>query len=128
MMTIKEFASLCGCNPQTLRYYDRIGLLKPTKVDQWSGYRYYEKSQALDYVKIRNLQAADFTIGEIKVLLPKTDQEVYEAFARKIRAQEQKLGSAFRIQPGMYHGMGENCFDFGSKEQTVFFLIIKQWF
>ena len=41
-MTIKEFARLCGCNPQTLRYYDHVDLLKPVKVDQWSGYRYYE--------------------------------------------------------------------------------------
>ena len=34
-MTIKEFASLCGCNTQTLRYYDKIDLLKPVKTDQW---------------------------------------------------------------------------------------------
>ena len=32
-----EFARLCGCNPQTLRYYDRVELLKPVKVDEWSG-------------------------------------------------------------------------------------------
>ena len=31
MITIQGFARLCGCNAQTLRYYDRIGLLKPTK-------------------------------------------------------------------------------------------------
>ena len=30
-MTIKEFAGLCGCNPQTLRYYDSVGLLKPAR-------------------------------------------------------------------------------------------------
>ena len=28
-MTIKEFSRLCGCNPQTLRYYDHVDLLKP---------------------------------------------------------------------------------------------------
>ena len=44
MMTIKEFASLCGCNTQTLRYYDKIDLLKPVRVDQWTGYRYYERT------------------------------------------------------------------------------------
>ena len=27
-MTIKEFSRLCGCNPQTLRYYDHVDLLK----------------------------------------------------------------------------------------------------
>lgn len=39
-MTIKEFARLCDCNPQTLRYYDRVDLLKPQKVNRWSEYRY----------------------------------------------------------------------------------------
>lgn len=58
MMTIKEFASLCQCNTQTLRYYDKIDLLKPSKVDPWSSCRYYEEAQALDFVKIKNLQAA----------------------------------------------------------------------
>ena len=68
-MTIKEFANLCGCNSQTLRYYDRIDLLKPVEVDQWSGYRFYEEEQALDFVKIKNLQLAGFTIDEIKEIL-----------------------------------------------------------
>lgn len=98
MMTIKEFASLCGCNTQTLRYYDKIDLLKPVKVDQWSGYRYYTKSQAIDFVKIKNLQAADFTIDEIKLLLTLQDQQVYAAFERKITEQSQKLERIKEIQ------------------------------
>ena len=47
MITIQGFARLCGCNTQTLRYYDRIGLLTPAKVDEWTGYRYYEEEQAM---------------------------------------------------------------------------------
>lgn len=91
MITIKKFAALCGCNTQTLRYYDKVGLLKPVQVDQWSGYRYYEKSQAVDYVKIKNFQAADFSIEEIKRLVSMSDQQVLEAFDRKIARQAQKL-------------------------------------
>ncbi|MBE5767493.1 MAG: MerR family transcriptional regulator [Clostridiales bacterium] len=98
MMTIKEFASFCGCSTQTLRYYDKIDLLKPVKVDQWSGYRYYTKSQAIDFVKIKNLQTADFTIDEIKALLILPDQQVYEAFDRKIAEQAQKLERIKEIQ------------------------------
>ena len=98
MMTIKEFAALCGCNTQTLRYYDKIDLLKPVRVDPWSGYRYYTKIQAIDFVKIKNLQAADFTIGEIKALLTMPDQQVYEAFNRKIAEQAQKLEQIKQIQ------------------------------
>ena len=66
-MTIKEFARLCNCNPQTLRYYDRMDLLKPVKVDPYSGYRYYNEEQAIQYVKIKNLQLAGFSIDEIMV-------------------------------------------------------------
>ena len=98
MMTIKRFASLCGCNAQTLRYYDKVDLLKPVKVDQWSGYRYYTRSQAIDFVKIKNLQAADFTIDEIKLLLTMEDSKVYEAFDRKIGEQSQKLERIKEIQ------------------------------
>ena len=98
MMTIKQFASLCGCNTQTLRYYDKINLLKPIHVDPWSGYRYYAKSQAIDFVKIKNLQAADFTILEIKELIKKTDTQVYEAFDRKIAEQTQRLERIKEIQ------------------------------
>lgn len=97
-MTIKEFAQLCSCNAQTLRYYDKIDLLKPVKVDSWTGYRYYEPAQAIDFVKIKNLQAADFTIDEIKVLLTKPDQLVYEAFDRKIAEQTKKLERIREIQ------------------------------
>ena len=98
MMTIKEFAGLCCCSTQTLRYYDKIDLLKPVKVDQWTGYRYYSEFQAIDFVKIKNLQAADFSIGEIKALLEKSDRQVYEAFDLKIAEQAQKLERIKQIQ------------------------------
>lgn len=90
-MTIKEFAKLCNCNPQTLRYYDKEDLLKPKTVDTWTGYRHYSGEQALDFVKIKNLQESDFSIKEIKELLTKSDDEVYRAFDRKIEEQVEKL-------------------------------------
>ena len=90
-MTIKEFALLCGCNPQTLRYYDHVDLLKPVKVDQWSGYRFYEESQAFVFVKIKNLQKAGFTIDEIKSLLGRDDRVICAAFDAKIAEAEKKL-------------------------------------
>ena len=98
MITIQGFAKLCGCNTQTLRYYDRIGLLTPAKVDEWTGYRYYEEEQALLFVKIKNLQQADFSIEEIKALLPGDDDLMAAAFERKIEEQQQKLERIREIQ------------------------------
>ena len=97
-MTIKEFARLCGCNPQTLRYYDHVNLLKPVKVDKWSGYRFYEEEQALAFVKVKNLQKAGFTIDEIKGLLDKDNLVIYQAFEEKIAEEEKRLQEIKDIQ------------------------------
>ena len=98
MITIQGFAKLCGCNAQTLRYYDRIGLMRPAKVDEWTGYRYYEEEQALTFIRIRSLQQADFSIEEIKTLLEGNDALLQAAFERKIAEQEQKLERIREIQ------------------------------
>ena len=97
-MTIKDFARLCGCNPKTLRYYDQIGLMKPVRVDKFSGYRYYDEKQALTFVKIKNLQSAGFSIEEIKTLLDKSSAAVCRAFEEKIREQEARLQKIKDIQ------------------------------
>ena len=97
-MTIKEFSKLCGCNPQTLRYYDRENLLKPVKVDERSGYRFYEEEQAIVFVKIKNLQKARFSIEEIRELLNKSDAEIYNAFEAKIAEEEKLLQEIKNIQ------------------------------
>ena len=90
-MTIKDFARLCGCNPKTLRYYDQIDLLKPVRVDKFSGYRHYDEKQALTFVKIKNLQSAGFSIEEIKNLIDKGNADICRAFEEKIREQEHRL-------------------------------------
>lgn len=90
-MTIKEFAHICECNPQTLRYYDQIDLLKPVKVDRWSGYRFYDEEQAYVFVKIKNLQKAGFTIDEIRGLLDKDNLAICRAFDEKIAKEEKRL-------------------------------------
>lgn len=61
-MTIKEFAKLCECNPQTLRYYDSI-----------------------------DLQKAGFAIDEIRQLLDQDDRVIYDAFENKIKEAEERL-------------------------------------
>ena len=97
-MTIQSFARLCGCNPQTLRYYDRVDLLKPDRVDKFTGYRYYDEDQALTFVKIKNLQLGGFSIEEIRPLLSADDDAVYRAFEAKISEQQAKLEAMKEIQ------------------------------
>ncbi|MBR4703348.1 MAG: MerR family transcriptional regulator [Oscillospiraceae bacterium] len=91
MLTVGNFAALCACTPQTLRYYDRAGLLKPLRVDPWTGYRYYEESQLRDYWRIKDYQQAGFSIGEIRKLLRSSEEEVREALDRKLAREEERL-------------------------------------
>ena len=97
-MTIQAFARLCGCNPQTLRYYDKVDLLKPVRVDRFTGYRYYDEEQALIFVKIKNLQLGGFAIEEIRPLLAADDETVCRAFDSKISEQQAKLEAMKEIQ------------------------------
>lgn len=98
MLTVGNFAILCACGPRTLRYYDRVGLLKPAQVDEWTGYRYYEESQVLDYQKIRSLQSAGFTIGEIRALLHAPAEDVRAALRRKRDELTEKLRQLAELQ------------------------------
>ena len=42
-LQIKEFAVLTGVSVRTLHYYDELGLLKPSFVDEQNGYRFYDE-------------------------------------------------------------------------------------
>lgn len=68
MFKIQEFAELCCCTTQTLRYYDRVHLFKPYYIENVTGYRYYQENQIYEYYKIKQLQNAGFSIKEIKQL------------------------------------------------------------
>jgi len=43
--TISEFAKLRNININSLRYYEKLGLLKPAIIDENNGYRYYSAEQ-----------------------------------------------------------------------------------
>lgn len=45
LFTISEFARLRNVNINSLRYYEKIGVLKPVRVDAQTGYRYYSPDQ-----------------------------------------------------------------------------------
>jgi MerR family transcriptional regulator, redox-sensitive transcriptional activator SoxR len=67
MFPIGEIARRAGVATSTIRYYERIGLLPPTK--RVSGKRRYDTSILQKLSVIRMAQHAGFTISEIQTLL-----------------------------------------------------------
>ena len=65
-LTISQMAQLNHTNSQTLRYYDKEGLLSPWITDENSNYRYYHINQSARLDMIQSLQAHGITLQKIK--------------------------------------------------------------
>jgi DNA-binding transcriptional MerR regulator/predicted transcriptional regulator YdeE len=65
MIKIGEFSKLVQVTVPTLRYYDQVGLLKPVKVDPFTGYRYYSASQLPRLHRILALKGLGFSLEQI---------------------------------------------------------------
>lgn len=68
MFKIGDFSRLSFVKVKTLHYYDEIGLLKPVRVDRFTGYRYYSADQLprLNYiVALKNLGLSLEEIGTL---------------------------------------------------------------
>jgi DNA-binding transcriptional MerR regulator len=68
-MTIGEFARRSRLSPKALRLYDELGLLPPSRVEDVSGYRYYEAAQLERARMISTLRQLGVSLATIKELL-----------------------------------------------------------
>lgn len=65
ILSISEFAKLNGITTETLRYYDRIGLLKPAGISE-NGWRYYSIRQYEQIRTIIELREVGMSLEEIQ--------------------------------------------------------------
>src|SRR5215471_4494172 len=81
MLSIGRFARMTGLTVKALRHYDELGLLRPAHVDDWTGYRWYERSQVREAVAVRRLRALRVPLDEAAVLIRSDDDSLREALA-----------------------------------------------
>lgn len=66
---IGDFSKISRLSVKTLRYYHECELLFPTRIDEETGYRYYDEN-CLEKAKIiGTLKGLDFSLSEIKMIL-----------------------------------------------------------
>lgn len=83
MMTVNEVSKLTGVSIRTLQYYDKIGLLHPTKYTE-SGYRLYD-DMALDLLQqILLFRELEFPLKEIKEIISSPDFDRDKALQQQI--------------------------------------------
>jgi MerR family copper efflux transcriptional regulator len=113
MLTIGTVAREAGVSAQTLRYYEREGLLDPPPRTR-SGYRAYDRSAVSQISFIRRAQKLGFTLKEIRELLElQADgiadcDEVRNAVVAKLDDVERKIEQLAHIRAALA-GLVETC-------------------
>ena len=97
-----------GCNIETVRYYERVGLM-PDPVRGEGGHRLYSEEHVRRLRFIRRCRELEFTIKEIRVLLDLVDRRDYTcAEVRNISvAHVEKIRHKIKIKtpkPLRHHG------------------------
>ena len=67
LYSIQEVSQILEISKDTLRYYDRIGLVSPSRED--NRYRRYSKDDLLDLMNIQIMRYAETTLDEMRRLL-----------------------------------------------------------
>lgn len=90
MYSIGEFSKINRITPKTLRHYDKLGLLKPVKVDDWTGYRYYSAEQLPIISKILMFRDFGFSLHEILELM-NNDQDIELLLKKRVSNLESEI-------------------------------------
>ena len=71
--SIGEAAKAAGMTEETLRHYDRVGLVKPSKRDEWTNYRYYTEQDVVRLNTVYALRQMELPLKKIKEILAYDD-------------------------------------------------------
>lgn len=92
--SIGEAAKAVRTTTETLRHYDRIGLVKPSKKDEWTKYRYYTEQDLVRLNTVRALQLMDLPLQEIKRVLDYKDlRKVVDFLEQAEKKADEKIAA-----------------------------------
>ena len=92
--SVGEAAKAVRTTSETLRHYDRIGLVKPSKKDEWTNYRYYTEQDIVRLNTVRALQLMDLPLQEIKKVLEYDDLEkIVDFLVQAEKKADEKIAS-----------------------------------
>ncbi|MCA1026165.1 MerR family transcriptional regulator [Cytobacillus kochii] len=75
LYSIKQMAQMSGVSTRTLRYYDEIHLLKPTKTNE-AGYRFYSTVEVDRLQQILFYRELNFKLSDIQRILSSESQSI----------------------------------------------------
>lgn len=118
--SIGEVSRRTNMSLKTLRYYDKLGLLKPSRRDKNSGYRYYDEDVVIRLRSIKYYQYMGLSLEEIRDFLFAPDLDsLIGKFEKDLQKREDAITNAIMqkdsmrvwlnllIEGEMYHNMDE---------------------
>lgn len=89
MLSISDFARFGQVSVRMLRHYDAIGLLRPARVDESTGYRSYRADQLAALNRVVALKDLGFTLDQVALIL--RDELPAEQLRGMLRARRAEL-------------------------------------
>ena len=87
--SIRKLSELAGVSARTLRYYDEIGLLKPSEISE-AGYRYYGERELALLQQILFYRERGFDLKQIRKILYQDDFDIIRALKEHLRELEEQ--------------------------------------
>lgn len=119
MKTVKEVSAITGVSIRTLRYYDEIGLLKPTDLTE-SGYRLYDNKALEKLQEIMFFRELEIPLADIKEIMDNPNYDRKQALLTQKSLLEQKrnrLNGIIELITDVMRGANTMNFEaFGSED------------
>ena len=96
LLRIGEIAGFFNVSAKAIRIYEKMGIIKPVKIDPITKYRYYNAGQVQQLDAVLELKQLGFSLSEIKKLLDggMTNERFMEALVHKKTAWQNVVSSA----------------------------------
>lgn len=102
ILSITELAKLRNVSTETLRHYDRIGLLKPHTIDEKTRERYYSIYQYEQLGTIKELKQLGFSLKQIKEYLDDRNiQTTQTLLAKSLNIVQTKIAEYKNIESSL---------------------------
>ena len=118
MRTVKEVSGITGVSVRTLRYYDEIGLLKPTQLTE-AGYRLYDNKALERLQEIMFFRELEVPLNEIKKIMdtPNYDRKQVLSVQKNMLKKRNRLNGIIELITDVMEGVNTMSFEaFNSDE------------
>ena len=120
MKTVKEVSMITGVSIRTLRYYDEIGLLRPTELTE-TGYRLYDNKGLEKLQEILFFRELEIPLIDIKKIMdtPNFDKEQILITQKKLLEQKRnRLNGIIELITDVMKGVNTMSFEAFSNDEV----------